>query len=144
MYGENGESLFGLKFFIFIFALWLTLFLFGKVMRRLLKVERKKLFSYNHVNLRHKKIDWGIRIAVIILMIIGACINIARFPSTILFLEPYFLLFVLIFLAESVTVWMEWKYAENRKAYLVTLIQLIFIIIILIILYVTNIFGYIW
>lgn len=138
---EGGGSFFGLKFILLLFALWLIVFLFDEVMRRLLKVERRKLFSYNHVNSRHKKIDWGFRIAAIIWIVVGGFVNIARYPSTILFLEPYFVLLAMIFLTEFVRIWMEWKYAENRNAYLLTLFQLIFIAIILIVLYMTNIFG---
>lgn len=141
MYVEGGGSFFGLKFILLLFALWLIIFLFDEVMRRLLKVERRKLFSYNHVNSRHKKIDWGFRIAAIIWIVVGGFVNIARYPSTILFLEPYFILLVMIFLTESVRIRMEWKYAENRNAYLLTLLQLIFIAIVLSVLYMTNIFG---
>lgn len=138
---EGGASFFGLKFILLIVGLWLILFLFGEVTRRLLKVERRKMFSYNHVNARHKKIDWGLRIAAMIMIVVGGFVNIARYPSTLLFLEPYFLLFVMIFVTESVRIWMERKYAENRKAYLHTLIQLIFIAILLTVLYMTNVFG---
>lgn len=141
MYVEGGGSFFGLKFILLLFALWLIIFLFDEVMRRLLKVERRKLFSYNHVNSRHKKIDWGFRIAAIIWIVVGGFVNIARYPSTILFLEPYFILLIMIFLTEFVRIRMEWKYAENRNAYLLTLLQLIFIAIVLSVLYMTNIFG---
>lgn len=141
MYIEDGDSFFGLKFIVLLVGVWLILFLFGEMTRRLLKVERKKMFSHNHVNARHKKIDWGFRIAAIILIVVGGFVNIARYPSTILFFETYFLLFVMIFLTESVRIWMEWRYAENRNAYLLSLIQLIFIAIVLIVLFMTNMFG---
>lgn len=136
------EPSFWLKFFLFLFALWLVMFLFGRIVRRILKVEKKKMFSYNHLNERHKKIDWTIRIVFIVVMFVGAIINSSRFPlNPILFLEPYFLLIMLVFSTEIVTAVMEWKYAENRNAYIFTVLQLIFIAILLLSVFITDFFG---
>lgn len=101
------------------------------------------MFSYNHLNDRHKKIDWTIRIAFVVAIIVGGIINISRLPlDPILFLEPYFLLFMSIFLTELVTAVMEWKYAENGNAYIFTVLQLIFITILLLSIYITGFFGF--
>ena len=136
------ESSFWLKFFLFLFVLWLVMFLFSRIVRRILKVEKKKMFSYNHLNERHKKIDWTIRIVFIVVMFVGAIINSSRFPlNPILFLEPYFLLIMLVFSTEIVTAVMEWKYAENRNAYIFTVLQLIFIAILLLSVFITDFFG---
>lgn len=135
MFAEGNESISILSFILFIFAFWLVLFLFGEVTRRLLKVERKKMFSNNYVNPLHKKIDRMVRYSIVAVMIIGGIINIARFPATILFLEPYFLLVVLIFLSETVTVVIEYKYVENRNAFVFTLLQLAFIMLCLVAFY---------
>ncbi|PIJ98734.1 DUF4181 domain-containing protein [Lysinibacillus sphaericus] len=43
-------------------VLVLVISIFGFVIRKLLGVERKKWFSYNHLNERHKKLDWSVRI----------------------------------------------------------------------------------
>ena len=60
MYGFDRISGFELLLFLTIV---ITLFLlFNAVMRNWLKIEKKKLFSYNHINEKHKKIDWTIRI----------------------------------------------------------------------------------
>ncbi len=142
MFYYGVESSFWLKFFLFLFVLWLIMFLFSAIVRRILKVEKKKVFSYNHLNERHKKIDWTIRIAFIVAIIVGGIINASRLPlNPILFLEPYFLLCMLIILAEIVTAVMEWKYGENRNAYIFTVLQLIFIIILLFSMYLTDFFG---
>lgn len=132
---------FGLKLFLLVLLIWFLFFLFGVVMRKLLKVERKKLFSHNHINEQHKKIDWTIRIVLIVAMIVGFIINTARFPETIFYLEVYFFLVILVFLTESVTAYMEWNYVENRNAYVFTLIQLAFTAIILLVVYATDAFG---
>ncbi|CAM3192143.1 DUF4181 domain-containing protein [Filibacter tadaridae] len=142
MFYYGVESSFWPKFFLFLFVLWLVMFLFSVIVRRVLKVEKKKMFSYNHLNERHKRIDWTIRIAIVVAMIVGVIINVSRLPlNPILFLEPYFLLFMLLFLAEIVTAVMEWKYAENRNAYIFTVLQLIFITILLLSIYTTDFFG---
>lgn len=136
------ESSFWLKFFLFLFVLWLVMFLFSASVRRILKVKQKKMFSYNHLNEQHRKIDWTIRIAFVIAIIVGGIINASRFPvNRILFLETYFLVFMLVFLTEIVTAVMEWKYAENRNAYIFTVLQLIFFTILLLSMFTTDFFG---
>ena len=142
MFFYNEDPFFGPKFFLFLFVLWLVMFLFAVVARRILKVEKKKMFSHNHLNTTHKRIDWVIRIIFILIMIIGAFINISRLPSQpILFLESYILLILLVLLTEIVRAVMEWKYAENRNAYVFTVVQLLFMILLLILIYVTDFFG---
>ena len=50
--GELGTLL------LFLIAWALAISIFEFAVRKLLGVERKKWFSYNHVNDRHKKADW--------------------------------------------------------------------------------------
>lgn len=142
MYLDDTGGVFWLPFILIIAGVLLSLFLFNLVACKLLNVERKKLFSYNHLNAQHKKVDWTIRIIFSILMVIGFIINMARYPSTIFLLEPYVLVLFMLFGREIVTAIMEWKYAENRNAYILTLLQLVFIAILLTVLYVTDIFGF--
>lgn len=142
MFFYGVDSSFWLKFFLFLFVLWLVMFLFSRIVRRILRVEKKKMFSYNHLNEKHKKIDWTIRFAFIVVMIVGAIINSTRFPlNPILFLETYFVLMMLVFSTEIVTAVMEWKYAENRNAYIFTVLQLLFIAILFLSMFLTNFFG---
>lgn len=142
MFFYGVESSFWLNFFLFLLIIVLLIFLFNAIVRKILKVEKKKVFSYNHLNELHKRIDWTIRIAFVVAIIVGGIINASRLSlNPILFLEPYFLLFMLIFLTEIVTAVMEWKYAENRNAYIFTVLQLIFIVILLLSIYITDFFG---
>mgnify|MGYP002655748804 CR=1 FL=1 len=111
-------------------------------MRKWLKVEKRKPFSYNHVNSKHKKIDWGIRITFLSIFIIGFFINISREPDKwFWFLEPWFLLTCFIFVLEVARAAMEWKYAENPKAYIVTISQVIFYLLLLFTLFKFDIFS---
>ncbi|EGQ26554.1 hypothetical protein HMPREF9372_1481 [Sporosarcina newyorkensis 2681] len=135
-------SSFWIAFFLLLFVVWLLFFSFTAIMRKILNVEKKKLFSYNHVNASHKKMDWTIRIVFIIAIIAGSSINISRHPSDrILFLEPYVLLFALIFITEIITAIMEWKYAENKNAYILTISQLVLFAVVLLSIYSTDFFG---
>lgn len=136
------ESSFWLKLILLLVIIGLLFFSFSAIMRRILKVEKKKPFSHNHLNPLHKKIDWTIRITFIVAMIVGGIINISRQPlNSILFFEPYFLLFMLIFLTEVVRAVIEWKYADNRNAYILTIVELAFITILLLSIFITDFFG---
>lgn len=137
------EPNFWLKLFLFLAIIGLILFLFNIVMRKLLRVEKAKFFSYNHLNEKHKKLDWIIRITFIIILLIGFIINILRNPmEPIWFLEPHFLVFIFVIATETARAYMQWKYDTNRNAYIFTISQLVFMIILLVSLYTTNIFGW--
>ena len=141
MYGIGAN--FWLELLFILAIILLLLFSFNAVMRKLLKVEKKKVFSYNHVNEKHSKVDWTIRITIIVLMIIGFFVNVSRLPmDSIWFFETWFMLLILIIGTEVARAVIEWKYAENRNAYKFTVFQLIFILILLFILYWTNFFGW--
>ena len=56
---------------LFLIVLVLVISIFGFVIRKLLGVERKKWFSYNHLNERHKKLDWSVLIFFISLFFIS-------------------------------------------------------------------------
>jgi len=105
---------------------------FSYMMSKLLRVERKKWFwfSYNHINDVHKKVDWVFRIAFAIIIIVSAGYNIYQEPSEpVWYLETWFLLIISIVLSESVRAYMEWKYEENRNAYLLTIFETAFILL---------------
>lgn len=137
------EPNFWLKLFLFLGIFGLILFLFNIVMRKLLRVEKANFLSYNHLNEKHKKLDWIIRITFIIVLLIGFSINTSRGPmEEIWFLEPYFVLFISIIATETARAYMQWKYDTNRNAYIFTISQLVFFIILYVSLYTTNFFGW--
>lgn len=113
-------------------------------MSKWLKVEKKKFFSYNHVNTKHKKIDWIIRITFLLLLIISTTINIMRLQKgleKIWYLETYVILFIFIIVTETARALMERRYAKDRNDYKYTIVQLVFISILLFLTYSTNFFG---
>lgn len=75
-------------------------------------------------------------------MLVGYTINYRKdFLDPIWYLEPHYLLFILIFLSGTMRAYMEWKYAKNRNAYKFTLRQLGFGMILLLIVFITHGFG---
>ena len=114
---------------------------FSYMMSKLLRVERKKWFSYNHINDVHKKVDWLFRIAFAIILIVSASYRISLEPSEpAWYLDTWFLLIISIILSESVRAYMEWKYEENRNAYVLTISETVFILILYILILKTNFF----
>ena len=136
------EPIFWQKLVFLIVILSLSFFIFNLIMSRWLKVEKRKLFSHNHVNDKHKKIDWTIRIIFIIFMILGSFINATRdYTERIWFLERWCFLLGLTILAEAIRAFMERRYADKKNAYIFTLSQLLFGMIVVISILTTNFWG---
>lgn len=136
------EPFFLQKLLLVLSIFGVVLYLYNSMMRKLLRVEKKKFFSNNHINEKHQKIDWAIRITIVVCMLIGYFTNVLNdFSEGYWFLETYFLLFLFIILSEIATAIMEWKYAKNKNAYLFTIFQLLFIIAFMLIMFTTDFFG---
>lgn len=116
----------GLKIVIVIAGMCVVCFTFSYFMRKLLKVENKKWFSYNHVNELHKKLDWAIRITSTVVIIASTYFKFYDESIEIpWYFDVWFILILLIILSESVRAFMEWKYDTNRKAYILTLSEMV-------------------
>lgn len=136
------EPTFGLRFISLLAIILLFWISFNTIMRKWLKVKKKKLFSYNHVNEKHKKMDWTIRIITIASILIGFIINISRDSTDwFWFLQSWVILFIFIVVSETVRAIMERKYAKNPNAYKLTIGELLFVIILFFILFKTDFFG---
>ena len=141
MYGVESSFLLALLLIVAIFLVMLAVF--NAIMRKWLGVEKPKAFSNNHINDKHKKIDWSIQIFGITVMVVGYFVNVTRLPlKPYFFLETWFLLLVLLFATEIVRAVMERKYAKNPHAYIYTISQLVFLLIFLISLFATDFFGF--
>ncbi|WP_342506360.1 DUF4181 domain-containing protein [Sporosarcina sp. FSL K6-2383] len=140
MYGM--EPFFWTKLFLVLAIFVLLSFCFNVVMRKLLKVKKRKFFSYNHLNDKHKTIDLTVRVAAVVMMLIGFSIAIKIDPmERIWFLEPYFFVFIFIFASETVRAFMEWKYSSNKNDYIFTIAQMLFHAIFLLSMFTTNFWG---
>ncbi|MGD6900231.1 DUF4181 domain-containing protein [Bacillus infantis] len=142
MYVYGVEPAAGARLALLLAIVLVLLFSFNMLARKWFKVEKKKFFSYNHVNDKHMKIDWTIRLTSMASILVAYAINITRDPSDwYWFLQPWFLLPVFIVISQAVTAVMEKKYAQNPNAYKVTLSELIFILILFFTLYQTDFWG---
>lgn len=140
MYGV--EASFWLKLLLLASVYFVLITSFNTIMRRWLGVEKRKAFSHNHINDKHRKIDWTIRIIFIVVMVTGGFVNAAMIPrEPYQFLQPWFLLVVLVFLSEIIRAVMEKRYAKNPNAYIFTICQSAFILALVILLFATDFFG---
>lgn len=129
MYGV--EPIFWMKVIVVVAVMAILSVVFNTVMRKYLKIEKRKAFSYDHVSEKHKKIDWIIRISFVIILITTHFFITRNLIESIWYLETWVLLLVYIVVSEIVRAFMQWKYAENRKEYIFTISQLIFLLIIM-------------
>lgn len=127
---------------LILVSLAVAIFAFDYGMKKLLKVEREKWPSYNHVNRLHKRIDWTIRIAFTVLLMIFFFIEVNSSAKMAFWpFEPWTIFLVFLVLSESVRAYMEWKYADNPRTYILTLSVMIFILMAFLLLVWTNFFG---
>lgn len=142
MYEQGGDSDFWWRWLLLMAIVILALTVFNAIMRKIFKVERPKLFSYNHVNEKHKRVDWTIRIMTMVALILGYTINSTRNPAEWFFyFQTWFILFLFIFTQQTAKAVMERKYAENRNRYKVTIGETVFILALFVSLYLTDFWG---
>ncbi|NPV44825.1 MAG: DUF4181 domain-containing protein [Firmicutes bacterium] len=109
----------------------------------IVRTEKGKFFSYNHVNEKHKKIDWMIRNSFIVILLLVYFYIVTRDPTEKIWnFSIGFLVFIYLIISEAVRAFMEYKYSENKKSYILTIINLIFIAILAFLLF--KSFGFFW
>ncbi|MBM7836906.1 Ca2+/Na+ antiporter [Alkalihalobacillus xiaoxiensis] len=130
---QNFWGPFLLIMLVFLLLLWI----FNWVTRKLLKVEKKPLFSYNHITEKHKKVDWTIRITFIVSVFVNVFITVSipGWP-----VQPGVLIIIFIIVLEIARAVFEKKYAENENDYKFTLYQLGFIVLLFSIILFSGVF----
>ncbi|MGP4062408.1 DUF4181 domain-containing protein [Halobacillus sp. H74] len=96
------------------------------IIRKRSGADKKKWLSYNHVNEFHEKYDWILRGSLVVGFIIGAIFFLGK---------PLFLLvisFVFSMIHLGFQSYAEWRFSENRKNYIVSLIEIVLLFIVLI------------
>jgi hypothetical protein len=121
MYNSGLDSIWSVLIALLLVYLLIYFFL-NKAMRKRLHLEKKKFFSYNFVNEVHKKGEWTIRITFLCTYLLVFSLSISD-PTPNLFL-PSIILILFIICTELFRAVMEWKYASNPKAYILTVSQL--------------------
>lgn len=137
----NNDSSFAM-FVLFIVAFVILFYTFSTIVRKKLHVEKQAIFSYNHVNETHKKIDWTLR-AIFIVFIVGSLVAYmySDTPPSVWYMQPYVLVFLFVIINETVRIVIEKKYAKNKNAYKATAMELLFLIVFIAVAFSTNFFG---
>jgi hypothetical protein len=120
--------------FLLLAALMISVIAFVKfVIRKKLKIPKvkKACFSYNHINAKHRKIDWTVRItALLINVFLIYQVMFEGFPINL-----FLILLALLFTSENfVRAFFEWKFSEDPKQSILSLAEgIIFITFVVVI-----------
>lgn len=103
-----------------------------------IKKTKKKLFSYNHINKWHARIDWGMRIVTVIVnFILIFLISYERI--SILSIS---LVLVLIILSDFfIRAFFEWKYIDNPKEAILTLSDMVILLVSVVVVFGMNLLN---
>lgn len=115
------ENNVGLKLLIILIIFLGASLLFDLVLTKILKLERRKFFSYNHINKVHVRIDWSIRMAFMFILLASYIIN---YYYNLWYLQPYYVLLLFIIISGVVRAIIELKYLKNLREALFTVLQL--------------------
>ena len=108
-----------IKFLFFVFIVFVLNSIVKLLLRKILKIEKEKktVFSYNHINELHGKVDWTIRItSMIALIVFNSLIIIEDYSINLLLIASFFY----IVLDYAVRAFFECKYSQNPKQYILT------------------------
>ncbi|WP_223701789.1 DUF4181 domain-containing protein [Sutcliffiella deserti] len=94
--------------------------------RKLFQIEkRKSSFTYNHVNKKHKKLDWAVRLIFMFILIYSFYLYL----NDDLSINFYFLalIFYMVF-SELIRAYFEWKHSPSPKQAILTLSEAILLL----------------
>ncbi|ASN05414.1 DUF4181 domain-containing protein [Virgibacillus necropolis] len=113
----------------FIIIMGAVVFVVGgipAIIRRRIGADKKKWFSYNHINEFHKKADRTLR-TIFVISVIASLIIFVDKPLIVLLLSIFFSVSQLGFQA-----YVEWRFMENRNNFKVSLVEIVLIFVTLI------------
>lgn len=98
-------------------------------LRKLFKIEKEKkdLFSYNHINKLHQKVDWFVRgVSMLSLIAILYLTMYKEYPVTLFLIA----LISLTILDYSVRAFFEWRYSDNPKQSILTISEMTVLVLV--------------
>ena len=114
------------------------------ILRKLFKIKKvkKELFSYNHINKLHRKVDMGLKLFTTVTLMLLLSVMWFYFEE---FFEEFnypFLFAVIIFavLDYLVRAFFEWRYSQYPKQSILTLTEMFLILIAIIIVFQLKLF----
>lgn len=127
---KRGSYVIWLNFILIVLVIFALITMVRMILRKVygIEKEKKRSFSYNHINNLHKKIDWIIRITTAIVLIV--CLFLITFQN---FSINIFLIALIITLGTEYVVraFFEWRYNENPKQSILTVSELFIVILVL-------------
>jgi hypothetical protein len=125
--------MFWVKFGLIAIIVFVLISIVKLLLRKLLKIEKvkKELFSYNHINELHRKIEKGLRIFSTIALILLSYVLLFYFEDLIYLV----LIAVIVFMVLDymVRAFFEWRYTQYPKQSILTLTEMFLVLIALII-----------
>lgn len=133
--------MFWLRFGVIIVCVLAVNSLLKVLLRKLLKIEKvkKEVFSPNHINELHRKIDKGLRIFSTISLITISTVLLFYYED--LFYLVYFAIMAFAILDYMIRAFFEWKYTLYPKQSILTITEMLVIIAAIIIVVQFNILG---
>lgn len=120
--------MFWLRFALIVLIVIVLISVVKFFLRKILNIEKEKrgIFSYNHINKLHRKIDWGLRITSMITLFILFYLSSYQDASIYLLV---FALVVFNLFDYVVRAFFELKYTQNPKQSILTISEMFLLII---------------
>ena len=122
MYNNYTDSLqpdnFGLKMLLFIGGMFVILVLVNLFLRKVLGVEKRNIFKAQYVNDRHKKMEFYLSMAGLVLVV---AVTIYGYGKSAMY--PIYATLACLLIATLYRAYMEKKHAEEPREFLFTLLE---------------------
>lgn len=131
------------KLIALLAVFYIVLYSTEYVARKVLKTERKKFWSNQYVNDKHRQIGWILKGIFMVGLVVLGIIFLSRESA----MENWFILYLSYMLFTTIVIelaraYMEKKYAQSKNQYIVTLIEMAVLSGFLLSIIMTNLFGW--
>ena len=116
--------MFWLTIGLILVVLFALISLLKYFLRKLFKIkkEKRELFSYNHINKLHQKVDWFVRaVSMLAMIVILYLMMYKEYPVTFFLIA----LISLTIIDYSVRAFFEWRYSDNPKQAVLTIGEMV-------------------
>ena len=114
---------------LLLVVLFILISLLKFSLRKLFKIkkEKKELFSYNHINKLHQKVDWFVRGVTMLALVVILYLTMFKGYPVSFFLIALILLTAIDY---SVRTFFEWKYSDNPKQSILTIAEMAVLVLV--------------
>lgn len=130
MYNSYTDSLppdnSGLKMLLFIGGMFVILVLVNLILRKVLGIEKRKIFKAQYVNDRHRKVEFYLSMAGLVLVVAATIYGYGKSA-----MYPIYATLAGLLIASLYRAYMEKKHAEDPREYLFTLLEFPLIVLLL-------------